>query len=300
MSDETEKKEQNETHTIEELPTLKECFIITPIGDVNSTIYIKAMGLIDAVIEPVLKDFGYIAVSANRISSSGSINNQLIKRILQDDLVIANLTGLNPNVMYELAIRHAVRRPVITMAQDDTNLPFDIKDQRTIMYSDSLAGSEIAKVELRKMVELALKDEKPDNPIYQAAEQALIFKELKDDDPLKLIMARLDRMEMNNGTSQKKATQLLRNVNWAAIDDFYYPANIEGRFKTGYDDEVSLRSLLTVLQSLKGVAFPSVANRGKTFRLEFKVLDDATFQLVKERIASKQGIIVTSFQVEFD
>jgi hypothetical protein len=181
-----------------------QCFIITPIGEISSTIYLKAMGLIDAVIKPVLREFKLNAVAANHISLGGSINKQLQKAILQDKLVIANLTGLNPNVMYELAVRHAARLPVVIMAETGTRLPFDITDQRTIFYNDSLAGLSDARNQLYSAVETALCDDEPDNPIYQAAEQASIFKQLKANDPLKLVLERLDRMENNTPVFSRK------------------------------------------------------------------------------------------------
>jgi len=56
-------------------------------------------------------------------------------------LVVANLTGLNPNVMYELGYRHCVEKPVIVIALDGTKLPFDVKDGRTFFYKNSIAGA---------------------------------------------------------------------------------------------------------------------------------------------------------------
>lgn len=174
-----------------------QCFIITPIGESNSDVYNKAMGLIEAVIKPVLEEFNFKPVAANHMSAPGSINRQLLKAILEDKLVIANLTGLNPNVMYELAVRHAARLPVVIMTEKGTRLPFDITDQRTIFYEDSLAGLGAAKKQLRDMVEVAILEKNPDNPIYQAKEQASIFKELSPTDPMKVILERLSQIEDN-------------------------------------------------------------------------------------------------------
>ncbi|TKB99700.1 hypothetical protein [Pedobacter cryotolerans] len=197
----TKKNDDN----IENLPKLKECFIITPIGELNSEIYKKANGLINAVITPVLKEFGYEAIAAHQISLSGSINNQLIKKILESDLVIANLTGLNPNVMYELAIRHSARLPVVIMAEEaiTPRLPFDITDQRTIFYEDTLAGSEAAKPILYSFVENALADEKPDNPVYAAATQQNIFKDLDEGNPLSIILDRIESLSGRIGNVSK-------------------------------------------------------------------------------------------------
>jgi|GEM_PF-1466447 len=202
--------------TIDDLPKVDECFIITPIGEFNSETYIKANGLIDSVIQPVLDEFNFKAVAAHHINKTGSINNQIIKHILEDKLAIVNLTGLNPNVMYELAVRHSARLPVVIMCEKDLTprLPFDIVDQRTIFYADSLAGNVLAKQHLREMITVALDDKIPDNPIYTAASQASIFKSLDEDNPLKLIMEKIDRLESrgasysNTGTSKVSRNNL--------------------------------------------------------------------------------------------
>jgi len=122
------KTKENNNDTVESLPKLKECFIITPIGELNSETFIKANGLINSVIKPVLSEFGYEAVAAHHINNSGSINNQIIKKILESELVIANLTGLNPNVMYELAIRHSARLPVVIMCEKGITVYFGESD----------------------------------------------------------------------------------------------------------------------------------------------------------------------------
>lgn len=82
---------------------IKKCFIITPIGSENSETRRATDGIIKAVIRPVLKEHKFEAKASHEMSSPGSITNQVLHHILTDKMVIANLTGLNPNVMYELA-----------------------------------------------------------------------------------------------------------------------------------------------------------------------------------------------------
>lgn len=92
----------------------RKCFIITPIGEQGSNIYRHINGVIENVIWPVLKERNFSEIkAAHYINDPGSINTQILTRIVNDDLVIANLTNNNPNVMYELSLRHAVARPVI-------------------------------------------------------------------------------------------------------------------------------------------------------------------------------------------
>jgi len=129
----------------------KKCFVISPIGKENSDIRRKAEGLIDSVIKSTLKEMDFEVIVPHEITTPGSITNQVIKHILEDDMVISNLTGLNPNVMYELAIRHATRLPIVYMAEHGTKLPFDIASERTIFFTDDMFEVEKIKPKLKKL-----------------------------------------------------------------------------------------------------------------------------------------------------
>lgn len=144
------------------------CFIITPLGEEKSETRRRANGVIEAVLRPVLESLEIEMITPHGISSPGSIPQQVIQNILSCELVIANLTELNPNVMYELAVRHAKGTPVICIAEHGTKLPFDISSERTIFYNNDMYGVESLKPQLKNMIEVALKDKNNDNPIYRA------------------------------------------------------------------------------------------------------------------------------------
>ncbi|MBE5106469.1 hypothetical protein IGI01_14575 [Bacillus thuringiensis] len=190
----------------------KTCFIITPIGDDQSDIRRAADGVIDAVITPELLKIGFSEENikvAHRMANPGSINQQVIECILESDLAIANLTTLNPNVMYELAIRHAVRKPVIQLIQKGTKkLPFDIVEERTIFYENDMSGVTELSRDLRAMLPFALVDKEPDNPIYRVAKQKEIMKKITtNEEPMQYIIE-----QMNNIQSQvSKLAPLVNN-----------------------------------------------------------------------------------------
>ena len=165
----------------------KKCFIITPIGPETSEIRRQIDGVIDVCIDPILNEFGYEVYVAHKICETGSINNQVLKHIYEDHMVIANLTGLNPNVMYELAFRHSIMKPVIVIKDKDDNLelPFDVHGDRTIIYTNDIRGTDELKVQLRKFMAELKFDQKADNPISRAVSdlesRKLLFKgELTD------------------------------------------------------------------------------------------------------------------------
>lgn len=158
----------------------KRCFVVTPIGNEGSEIRRATNGLIQSVLRPVLSEFGYLVEAAHEIDLTGSITGQVISHLLEDDLVVANLTGLNPNVMYELAVRHATAKPMVSIVEDGTSLPFDINQERTLFYKNDMAGAEDLKEKLRKVVAEIEKDptKGPDNPIYRIVKASIIKRDL--------------------------------------------------------------------------------------------------------------------------
>lgn len=170
------------------------CFIVTPIGDVDSAIRRATNGLIDSTIRPILEELLFESVAAHEISSSGSITRQVIEHLLTDELAIINLTGLNPNVMYELAVRHATGLPAVTIAETSTSLPFDIADQRTIFFTNDMQGGIELSVKLKAAVIATLKAPQPDNPIYDVRRSAVMREIAGSDNRDSFIIERLDQI----------------------------------------------------------------------------------------------------------
>ena len=169
------------------------CFIITPIGNDSSDIFRKAKGVIESVVKPVLLKYGFSDVKpAYEINTIGMITTQIINRIVEDDLVIANLTGNNPNVMYELCLRHVVAKPIIHICEKGTVLPFDIKDSRTIFFTDDMLGVEELKETMTLFMDgISYDIDHMDNPIYHAQKYGKLLKDTQgtnDNQILQLLM----------------------------------------------------------------------------------------------------------------
>ncbi len=108
------------------------CFVISPIGEEGTEVRRRADQVLKHVIEPSLAECGFEAVRADKMPEPGMITSQVIQHIVDAPLVIADLTGSNPNVFYELAIRHAIRKPLVQLIQKGEKIPFDVAGMRTI------------------------------------------------------------------------------------------------------------------------------------------------------------------------
>lgn len=142
----------------------KRCFIITPIGSETDPIRRHIEGIIEAAIQPALENKYKLSV-AHKICEPGSITKQVISEIYNADLVVANLTNRNPNVMYELAFRHCLGKPAIMIAELGTSLPVDIIMERVIFYQNDAQGV----LELKRAIEKAESEidfAKIESPIY--------------------------------------------------------------------------------------------------------------------------------------
>src|ERR1700742_2597072 len=109
----------------------KVCFFVTPIGHSNSPERKRANDIQKFILNEVLAP-KFKVLRADELPQPGSISHQVIRWLYDADLVIADLTGLNPNVIYELAIRHAFNKVSIHLIDKAATIPFDLKDERTI------------------------------------------------------------------------------------------------------------------------------------------------------------------------
>ena len=136
----------------------KICFVISPIGEPSSSTRRKSDQVLRHIIRPAVEP-AYRAVRANEIAEPGLITSQIMQHVIEDDLVISDLTDLNPNVLYELAVQHAILKPFVQIITKGQTIPFDVSGIRTVFFDlqdpDSIAE---AKDEVARQVEALERD----------------------------------------------------------------------------------------------------------------------------------------------
>ena len=154
----------------------KTCFVIAPIGEPESDIRKRSDQILKHVIIPATKDCEYETLRADQISEPGIITSQVIQHIVEDPLVIADLTGQNPNVFYELAIRHALKKPLVQIIKKGEQIPFDVAVTRTIFVDiHDLDSVEEAKINIVKQIKAVENDASDiDTPISVALDLELL------------------------------------------------------------------------------------------------------------------------------
>ncbi|WP_322051335.1 hypothetical protein [Paraburkholderia bannensis] len=113
------------------------CFYITPIGSEDSLERRHADLFMSSLVEPALEELGLTVVRADHIGEPGMITSQVLEYLKRSKLAIADLSYLNPNVFYEVALRHALRLPVVQIIRKADRLPFDVNQARTLVFDTS-------------------------------------------------------------------------------------------------------------------------------------------------------------------
>jgi ABC-type transporter Mla subunit MlaD len=143
---------------------LTRCFVIGPIGNKFAPLgsperesYEEALDVFENVILPACQAYGLEPVRADQIALTGEINDQIFRHLFEDEVVIADVSGGNPNVMYELGLRHT--RPLLTIQLGEYGqLPFDVQAVRTIQFSRSERGLIDARKALERVLAAGLSD----------------------------------------------------------------------------------------------------------------------------------------------
>src|SRR5262249_20694555 len=119
---------------------------------------------IEAIKEPKVE-----CIRCDEIAQSGSIHHTMIEHIYRSDVVVVDITTNNPNVFYELGVRHALKRGVtVLIRREGTKIPFNIQGFHVVSYDQTkFASIEKAKKEIAELIENGLWKRKNDSLVHE-------------------------------------------------------------------------------------------------------------------------------------
>lgn len=109
------------------------CFVLMPFKSSFDRLYKEQ-------IKPVVGNCGFRCLRSDDLFSATPILEDIWIHICKSRVIIADVTGRNPNVFYEMGIAHTVGKPIIIITQDKTDVPFDVAQIRFFEYSDDKQG----------------------------------------------------------------------------------------------------------------------------------------------------------------
>lgn len=151
------------------------CFVIMGYGEKPDYPRSRVLNLdktYNAIIKPAVESAGYKCIRSDEIKHSGLIDNPMYSNLLKADLVIADISTLNANALYELGIRHGIRAfSTIIMAQKDEQIPFDVNHVCVFRYKhsgDDIEYTEALKCqkELEELIKVVSENKEIDSPFY--------------------------------------------------------------------------------------------------------------------------------------
>ncbi len=113
---------------------MRKCFVVSPIGDEGTEIRKRADQLYTYIIKPVCEKCEFEAIRGDLINASDSIDQTILDHLKNDDLIIADISGHNPNVFYEIGYRTSLGKNIIHLKEKGEIIPFDVVNIRTFDY----------------------------------------------------------------------------------------------------------------------------------------------------------------------
>ncbi len=113
-------------------PERHRAFVIMPHAPEFDAIY-------SMFIREALTAANLVVTRSDDIQDQANILSGIVAEIGRSDIVVADLTGANPNVFYELGLSHAMEKRTVLLTQDINDVPFDLKSYRMLVYGTHFA-----------------------------------------------------------------------------------------------------------------------------------------------------------------
>lgn len=223
----------------------KTCFIVCPISDEGSEPRIRSDKLMKYLIEPVCKELNFTPIRIDQVAHNNSITEEIFKYLDEAELVISDITGHNPNCLYESGYRTALGKPIIFIRNKEVEIPFDIANIRIYDYDLDVEAADHFKKSLINSINVLdftnldknKNSEKNENDVLNKILQLLLNIDGKIEN-----LSKENRISNTNlGTLTQLTTLLTKNI-----------SSMQNRTKS--EDEIMLEFATKAIQNPDGIA----------------------------------------------
>lgn len=233
--------EQSETSS-----NTKRCFVVMGFGKKTDFATGRTLDLDKSyqyLIKPVVEKKRLQCIRADEILHSGTVDVTMYRELLTADVVIADLSTANPNALYELGIRHAMRPwTTIVISEDKLPYPFNLNHVKITGYTHLGEGIDYIEVKrfrkiLSRTLDVVLRSPKTDSPVYtfltkltppslgeQAAKAVAKANQAVEHAVNSIAEAAADTQALEPGLDDKTLAELIEHGEQAIKDGRFYDA----------------------------------------------------------------------------
>lgn len=188
-------------------------FVICQIGAPASETRLRTDELCDFILRAPLEERGLRLARSDEDPTPGTVTEQIVRSIVTSRVVIADLTGRNPNVYYELGIAHSFGKPLIILVDRPSSLAFDLQGERAIAIDDD--GREIgarkaraAEDEVRRQLDVVLGPDYVPHSLVRSVGVTATLERFATNDPTSAQLVRITEQleEIRNQRSEEMTT----------------------------------------------------------------------------------------------
>ena len=121
----------------------KTCFVIMPISSQNGYEMDHFTFVYDDIIKPAIEATGMISIRADDTVNTNLIQLDILRKVIESDMAICDMSAKNPNVFYELGVRQAFDKPTVLMTDSITSAPFDVSSLRYVEYQEKMSYRDV-------------------------------------------------------------------------------------------------------------------------------------------------------------
>ncbi|MBR7629645.1 hypothetical protein KAT72_11560 [Aeromonas popoffii] len=119
------------------------CFVIMPISAQPGYDSEHFTLVYDDIIKPAIELAGMKSIRADETTNTNLIQLDILRKVIESDIAICDMSAKNPNVFYELGVRQAFDKPTVLMIDEATSAPFDVSSLRYVTYSKGMRHRDV-------------------------------------------------------------------------------------------------------------------------------------------------------------